>query len=508
MKKCLVMPCLIWLCMIASSSLSFAATLDGSAFKSGAMNHSGITIQLESLPGVPAIGITGVVFLLLSLGLMLFLRKNRVFKVSMMAAAVVGFSCIAVALVQYSTVTNPLGAYSFGAVDPGDYRLDASAPGYYPEQRIPVTIVNGSNTIDDIYLVPMTTPTPSVTDTPIPTNTPTLTPSPTNTPTNAPTLTPTPTNTPTNTPTLTPSPTNTPTNTPTPRTPGEIVASDPIVGNMRFAPATGPGGFVQGSPDTEPCHQPNESQFTHILTRSFAVMETEVSRQMWAELKVVQPTLPDDPSDTITCPTTNHPIDRNTWYETLLFSNLLSVQNGLTRCYYTDAGFTTPVDVTNYATGPFFCDFNSDGYRLPTEGEWEYFCRAGTTGPFSFTEPLYTSATCGSDCSFQFPTLETYCVYICNLVTGCEPVGSKLPSPWNLKDVHGNVLEWTWDWSGVYPGSSTDYTGPATGTTKITRGGSIYDYAQWCRSSFRSWVIPPDSRYPDFGFRLVRTMMP
>ncbi len=174
--------------------------------------------------------------------------------------------------------------------------------------------------------------------------------------------------------------------------PGDLASTDPIVGNMRYVPG---GTFTQGSPSGEACRDSNETQFTHTLTRNLGVMETEVTRQMWASLRAVQGTLPADPSNTTYSPTMSHPVQQNTWYEAVLFANLLSVQNGYTRCYYTDGVFTNPITSSNYTTGPFYCNFRANGYRLPSEGEWEYFCRAGTTGPFSCNETNYTSGNCG-----------------------------------------------------------------------------------------------------------------
>ena len=80
-------------------------------------------------------------------------------------------------------------------------------------------------------------------------------------------------------------------------------------------------------------------------------METEITRQMWADLLGEQPSLPADPSHTTYSPTLAHPVQQNTWYESVLFANLLSLENGYTRCYYTDAGFTTPIDASNYTSG-------------------------------------------------------------------------------------------------------------------------------------------------------------
>lgn len=228
-------------------------------------------------------------------------------------------------------------------------------------------------------------------------------------------------------------------------------------------------------------------------------METEVSRQLWANLKAVRPTLPDDHSSVVGSPTMNHPVE-SSWYEAVLFANLLSLRNGYTRCYYTDSGFTNPITSSNYTTGPFFCDFDATGYRLPTEGEWEYFTRAGTMTPFSCNEPNYPPFWQDCEGCPDYPTLSQYCVYCFNSPRAV--VGSKLPNPWNLKDVHGNMYEWCWDWYGfTYPsGSATNYTGPFSGTERVMRSSSA-DSPVWT-SAQRPQAVP-GMNYD--GFRLVRT---
>jgi formylglycine-generating enzyme len=235
-----------------------------------------------------------------------------------------------------------------------------------------------------------------------------------------------------------------------------------------------------------------------------------VTRQMWADLKAVQPTLPDDPSRTDISPTMNHPVQRNTWYEAVLFANLMSVQYGYTRCYYKDAGFTTPVDASNYTSGSFYCNFDATGYRLPTEAEWEYAARAGTTGPFSTHEPNYSSGNC-STCSPSPPlnVLDSIAWWCGNSDTGsgrmAHPVGTKLANPWGLYDMHGNVWEWCWDWFGSYPsGPVTDPTGPITGSFRVFRGGSWSGLAQFCRSAIRYYEFPV-LRNGSLGFRLLRS---
>ena len=282
---------------------------------------------------------------------------------------------------------------------------------------------------------------------------------------------------------------------------GQIYAIDPIVGIIRVVAA---GTFTQGSPLDEECRDGAgvEAQFAHILTLNLAVMETEVTRQMWADLRATQPTLPSDPTDTDFGAGMDNPVQMVTWCEAVLFANLLSAERGLTRCYYADAGFTTPITSSNYTTGPFYCDFTATGYRLLTEGEWEYCCRAGTATPFWIAEPNFDGGKC-SVCDGMLPILQTAAVFCLYNAGGTAEVATKQSNPWGLYDTHGNVWEWCWDWYGTYPSSATDYRGAASGSYRVNRGGSWSSFAHSCRSAYRN-SYTPDSRYNVLGFRLAR----
>ncbi|MBP7866315.1 MAG: SUMF1/EgtB/PvdO family nonheme iron enzyme [Acidobacteria bacterium] len=285
---------------------------------------------------------------------------------------------------------------------------------------------------------------------------------------------------------------------------GDLLETDALVGNLRFVPAK--KYAVQGSPVGEPCRNSYmETQFTHTLTRSLAVMETEVTRKMWADLKSVQPSLPDDPSDVQRSPGMSNPVQTVTWYAAVLFANLLSVERGLTRCYYADAAFTSPITSLNYETDAVFCHWEANGYRLPTEGEWEYFCRAGTTGPFCVDEPNYIVGNCDNlSPNPSLTSLSTVAWWCGNTQGTTSPVGLKEPNAWNIKDLHGNVYEWCWDWLAVYPVEwAEDYRGPSSGLSRATRSGCYSNTAKECRSANRH-VASPNTRSSAFGFRLVR----
>ncbi|MBP7867640.1 MAG: formylglycine-generating enzyme family protein [Acidobacteria bacterium] len=285
---------------------------------------------------------------------------------------------------------------------------------------------------------------------------------------------------------------------------GTTVAVDPIAGNLRCVPA---GTFTQGSTGV-PCQGMDEGAFTHRLTRSVAMMETEVTRGMWAALRVLRPSLPEDPCGVATSP--DHPLVEATWYEAVLFANLLSLERGLTPCYYTDASRAVPIDATNYADNDaVHCAFDAPGYRLPTEGEWECACRAGTTTPFFVPEPGYTTGNCSqSSVAGMYLVLETVVRFKGNSGGAGTPfpVGELLPNAWSLYDLSGNVSEWVWDRYEWYPsGSLVDYTGPAGGSMHTTRGGCWESDARHVRSSSRG-STNRYMRHEDVGFRLVRTM--
>jgi len=498
----------VGVCMILISTLvsvGLAATVDGNAFKQGATLHDGITINLEGLPGVPTVGFTGLILILAAIGLILFRKQYKLAKTVAVIMAVLGLSCITYAALTYTTMTSTSGVYYFDDVQPGEYRLDASAPGYYPEERVPIIITSGSNVIDDIYLQPMPTPTPNVTATPTytPTVTPTITPTlpPTDTPTITPTITPT--FTPTETPTITP------TATPTIPSSGDLFSVDDIVGNMRLVLATDPSGVNQGSLASEACRNSNEEMFTHVLTRDMAVMQYEITRQMWDDLLMATSALPADPSQEDISPMMSYPVQSCTWFEAILFANVLSVNNGLIPCYYADPSFSTVIDLLNYEAGTYYCNFDAPGYRLASEGEFEYMIRAGTTTPFSCVEPNYLSGNCHLCTSGLLNTLELHAAFCANYQYGAAISGVLMPNPWNLNDIHGNVWEWCWDWfQSAYPtGTVTDYTGPSSSTFfRTVRGGGWDNDSESCRSANRSSTVP-DDRQTGLGFRLVRSII-
>ncbi len=196
----------------------------------------------------------------------------------------------------------------------------------------------------------------------------------------------------------------------------------------------------------------------------------------------------------------NNPREKVNWYATLVYCNLLSLAEDLTPAY-SITGSTDPhhwgaiPTQWNTSWNAVVCNWNADGYRLPTEAEWEYAARGGTNVP----DYLYA----GSD------NIDEVAWYWENSGIGEErtthPIGLKQANGLELYDMTGNVWEWCWDWWGNYTSTpQTNPTGPASSYERVVRGGSWYMPAECCRITFRV-VGDPFNSVGSIGFRAVRS---
>jgi formylglycine-generating enzyme required for sulfatase activity len=178
------------------------------------------------------------------------------------------------------------------------------------------------------------------------------------------------------------------------------------------------------------------------------------------------------------------PVENVTWFDAVLYCNALSLREKLTPAYMIHRETVT-------------WNLNTTGYRLPTEAEWEYACRAGTTTPFHTGDRITTDqANYNGTISYA------------NILRGIYrqktvPVGSFPANPWGLYDMLGNVYEWCWDWYGEYPIMiQRNPAGPSLGVNRVIRGGSWNYSARSLRSSCRN-SDAPTHRASSLGFRLL-----
>ena len=214
-----------------------------------------------------------------------------------------------------------------------------------------------------------------------------------------------------------------------------------------------PGTFLMGSPESEAERGGDETQHQVTLSQGFWMGKYEVTQEQWKQV------MGNNPSEFTGDP--RLPVKKVSWEDCQAFIQKLNSR------------------------------VSGGGFRLPTEAQWEYACRAGSKSAYCFGD----SASGLSD----------YAWYYENSGRKTHPVGQKRSNAWGLHDMHGNVWEWCSDCYGDYAsGSVTDPTGASSDDWRVLRGGSWLDFPRLCRSAYRIYGTP-DYRFTNLGFRSLRT---
>ncbi|MGA3284781.1 MAG: SUMF1/EgtB/PvdO family nonheme iron enzyme [Verrucomicrobiota bacterium] len=203
----------------------------------------------------------------------------------------------------------------------------------------------------------------------------------------------------------------------------------------------------------------------------------------------------------------NNPVQTVDWYDVVKWCNARSQQAGLTPVYYTDGGMTQVY--TNGELTPYV-NWTANGYRLPTEAEWEKAARGGLSGQrFPWGNTISESqANYYGDSNYSYDLGPNG--YNAAFYTGedpyTSPVGSFAANGYGLNDMAGNVFEWCWDWYGTPYGqpTTTNPTGPATGSSRVLRGGGWFVVASYARCAYRGDLNYPNDAGDGVGFRCVR----
>jgi formylglycine-generating enzyme required for sulfatase activity len=275
--------------------------------------------------------------------------------------------------------------------------------------------------------------------------------------------------------------------------------------DMVWIPA---GSFQMGSNDSLDWNAQPPHQVT--LTSGFWMGKYQITQRQYQAVMGSNPSFftgTNDWHNTTVTPAFNRnnlPVETVSWYDAIVFCNRLSMMEGLKPAYEmqdvnNNSTWTTDPArwgaVPTSSSDPQRARWNavrvvsgSTGYRLPTEAQWEYACRAGTTTAYN-TGDVITDDTGW---------------YSANSGNRTREVGLKPAILWGLYDKHGNVWEWCWDWFGIYTNTpKTDPTGPIFGDNRVMRGGSWHYDGRYFRSANRAYFWPIYGNY-NLGFRLVR----
>ncbi len=262
------------------------------------------------------------------------------------------------------------------------------------------------------------------------------------------------------------------------------------------------GTFQMGSPVEEAGRKAEEILHDVQISQTFLLGTCEVTNDQFEEVMEFVPshfTRQGDGAEKVRrLDTSDFPVEQVSWLDAISFCNRLSARDGY-RPYYRMTDVKLDGNSITHATVAID---GGNGYRLPTEAEWEYACRASSRQRFHFGVK-----TDNRRANLQSRALALYGSAVNNSLKRTAETGSYKPNAWGLQDMHGNVAEWCWDWYGedYYTQSPRqDPRGPDRGRHRVVRGGSWMLNESGCRSASR-FYLTADQRTSFAGFRVART---
>lgn len=267
-----------------------------------------------------------------------------------------------------------------------------------------------------------------------------------------------------------------------------------------------PGNFSMGSPKNERARRPDEQLHQVEITLPFFLGQHEVTQADYKSVMGVNPSWftprGEGAKKVANASTDRFPIERVSWFDAAEFCNKLSERDGLVPYYK----LTEAIRVNGSIANAKVTSTESGGYRLPSEAEWEYACRSGTTTAFTFGK-----TNTGTQANVKNRSQTIYGSTSTNSGFGrTTTVGSYKPNAWGLYDVHGNVSEWCGDWykKDYYAVSpKSDPIGPDAGDHRVIRGGAWLISNDNCRSATRAFHLPSERKYY-LGFRVAKSASP